>query len=92
MNANRKRCKIAHVIAISQYQGITIDGTLSLYKRTPFDNGIREKRYKDDCIPMEYTLTVAPRVGALIETHQARRHHRHVVVAPRVGAWIETVV
>lgn len=35
MNANQKRCKIAHVIAISQYQGITFDGTLSLYKRTP---------------------------------------------------------
>ena len=35
MNANQKRCKIAHVIATSQYQGITIDGTLSLYKRTP---------------------------------------------------------
>lgn len=39
MNANQKQCKIAYVIAISQYQGFTIDGTLSLYKRTPLIKG-----------------------------------------------------
>ncbi len=33
-----------------------------------YNNGIREKQYKYDCISIEYSLTVAPRVGAWIET------------------------
>ena len=37
-----------------------------------------------------YRETVAPRVGAWIETPNAIRDGRDVPVAPRVGAWIET--
>ena len=35
-------------------------------------------------------VLVAPRVGAWIETHQAKIKQRLARVAPRVGAWIET--
>ena len=34
--------------------------------------------------------SVAPRVGAWIETLDALSHHADKQVAPRVGAWIET--
>ena len=39
---------------------------------------------------MEYTLTVAPRVGAWIETLIFLTLFLLRMVAPRVGAWIET--
>ena len=35
--------------------------------------------------------TVAPRVGAWIETYIWEKYIEHKKVAPRVGAWIETV-
>ncbi len=34
---------------------------------------------------------VAPRAGAWIETHPARRAGERTGVAPRAGAWIETL-
>ena len=90
MKANQKHCKIKHVIAIPLYQGNTIDETFFLHIRTPLINGIREKQYKDDCISIEYSLRVAPRVGAWIETTAVPLRCTCIVVAPRVGAWIET--
>ncbi len=41
---------------------------------------------------MEYTVTVAPRVGAWIETVIIRPLIAKYDVAPRVGAWIETLM
>ena len=37
-------------------------------------------------------MTVAPRVGAWIETWVCIRWNERATVAPRVGAWIETIV
>ena len=41
---------------------------------------------------MFFTLEVAPRVGAWIETWSTLRNSSSGGVAPRVGAWIETFV
>ncbi len=35
-------------------------------------------------------ISVAPRVGAWIETTNSFRNYASIDVAPRVGAWIET--
>ena len=42
------------------------------------------------CNPHEHECSVAPRVGAWIETNEYQTEEHTYHVAPRVGAWIET--